>query len=151
MSEESKNEILLLDRQLCFKLYQASRKMTRLYQPYLEKIGLTYPQYLAMLVLWEYDIIDFKDLSQKLDLKTGTLTPIVQKLEKSGLLSRISNPNDKRRIDVRLTEEGKKLEGEAGNVPLSMAKHLEMDRERYYKYASLLDELGELLNEAEAK
>lgn len=151
MSEESKNEILLLDRQLCFKLYQASRKMTRLYQPYLEKIGLTYPQYLAMLVLWEYDIIDFKDLSMKLDLKTGTLTPIVQKLEKSGLLSRISNPNDRRRVDVKLTEEGRKLESEAGNVPLSMAKHLEMDRERYYKYASLLDELGELLNEAEAK
>jgi DNA-binding MarR family transcriptional regulator len=145
------DESLKLDRQLCFKLYQASRKMTRLYQPLLESIGLTYPQYLTMLLMWEFGELDFKDLSMKLDLKTGTLTPIIQKLEKQGYLKRLGNPNDKRKVNVVLTEEGKELGSKARNVPGALASRLSLDYDLYKKYFDVLDEIGVKLNEAEAR
>jgi len=150
-SDEMKENNLLLERQICFKLYIASRKMTRLYQPLLENLGLTYPQYLTMLVLWEEGIIDFKDLGQRLDLKTGTLTPIVQKLEKLGHLTRVNNLKDKRKVDICLTKQGKDLLELAIDIPTNLAKNLMLDLESYSKYGQILDELVEKLNEAESK
>jgi DNA-binding MarR family transcriptional regulator len=101
--------------------------------------------------MWEFGELDFKDLSMKLDLKTGTLTPIIQKLEKQGYLKRLGNPNDKRKVNVVLTEEGKELGSKARNVPGALASRLSLDYDLYKKYFDVLDEIGVKLNEAEAR
>ncbi len=145
------DEVLRLDNQICFRLYKASRTMTRLYQPILETLNITYPQYLTMLVMWEMEKIDFKDLGNRLDLKTGTLTPIITRLEKLGYLIREKNAEDNRRIWVALSREGRDLKHDALKVPEFLLSHINMDLEQYQKYISLLDELGEILDKAEIK
>ena len=147
MSEDS----LKLDRQICFRLYKASRTMTRLYQPLLETLEITYPQYITMLVLWEVENIDFKDLGTRLDLKTGTMTPIVTRLESLGYVYRVKNKDDNRRIWVRLTDSGRALKLKAQNIPESLNQYMKMGQEQYQRYALLLDELGDLLTDAEKK
>lgn len=146
-----KDEALKLQNQLCFKLYKTSRAMIRLYQPVLDSYNITYPQYLVLLVLWEYDALDFKELSGMLELKTGTLTPIVQKLEREGYLKRVKNPDDRRRIDVVLTEEGRGLKTDAYKIPLSVAGCIGMAPEKYLEYMTMLTELSEVLAHAEEK
>ena len=94
------NEALLLDNQLCFALYSASLAMTRLYKPLLDELGLTYPQYLAMLVLWEQDGVMVSELGDRLSLDSGTLTPLLKRLEAGGLVSRIRDVQDERRVHV---------------------------------------------------
>ncbi len=96
------DQALLLENQICFRLYKTSRAMIRLYQPILEAFDITYPQYLTMLVLWEKESIDFKELSRKLELKTGTLTPMLQKLEVAGYLERIKNEKDNRKVNITI-------------------------------------------------
>ncbi|WP_461204845.1 MarR family winged helix-turn-helix transcriptional regulator [Clostridium sp. DL1XJH146] len=147
MNEEN----LLLERQICFRLYKTSRKMTRLYQPILNELGLTYPQYLVMLVLWEHKIIDFKELSEILDLKTGTLTPIVQKLANIGYLTKQKNKEDNRKIDVSITDDGMDIKKKAIDVPNSVFTKIGMTPNKYYEYVKILDEIGEALDEAEKK
>lgn len=133
------DQALLLKYQLCFRLYAASRQMTRLYQPILEPFGLTYPQYILLLVLFEHEQMDFKELSKKMDLTTATLTPIVQKLEKQGLLMKEKNPNDSRRVNVILTETGKALKLDLIKVPYKLAETLDMDFEHYETLTKELD------------
>lgn len=145
------DEVLRLDNQICFHLYKAHRTMTRLYQPVLESLNITYPQYVTMLVLWEVESIDFKELGKRLDLKTGTLTPIIKRLEALGLLFRENNPDDNRRIWVKITEEGRELKQNAIKVPELLLNYLKIDMEQYLKYISLLDELGAILEQAEIK
>jgi DNA-binding MarR family transcriptional regulator len=142
---------LRLDRQICFRLYRASRSIIRLYQPILDTLNITYPQYITMLVLWEDNVIDFKDLGQRLDLKTGTLTPIVKNLEQLGYVQREQNREDKRKIWVKITETGKELKSRAQSIPESLNHFINMDREQYERYAFLLDELVDLLKNAETK
>ena len=108
---------LLLDNQLCFALYSASLAMTRLYQPLLAEIGLTYPQYLAMLVLWERDGLMVSELGERLCLDSGTLTPLLKRLEAAGLIARIRALDDERRVHVTLTAGGRKLKARAAKVP----------------------------------
>lgn len=143
------NEVLRLDNQLCFRLYKASRRMTRLYKPILKTLNLTYPQYLTMLVMWETKKIDFKELGQRLDLKTGTLTPIIKRLEKMGYLMREQNSDDNRRIWVIISHEGQKLKQDALKIPEFLLHYIKMDQEQYQRYISLLDELGDILEKAE--
>ncbi|MFN3197600.1 MAG: MarR family winged helix-turn-helix transcriptional regulator [Bradymonadia bacterium] len=107
---------LHLDQQLCFALYAASRAMTQAYRPGLDALGLTYPQYLVMLVLWEADDISLKDLGGRLMLDSGTLTPLVRRLEAQRLLRRVKDPEDERRIRIRLTTQGQALRARAGEV-----------------------------------
>jgi DNA-binding MarR family transcriptional regulator len=123
--------------------------MTRLYQPILEAMEITYPQYLTLLVLWEDECIDFKELSQRLELKTGTLTPIVNKLEAMGVVTNIKNVEDQRRLNVEITIKGMALKQEAKKVPEKLATVTGIDYDHYIKYVTLLDEIGDVINEAE--
>ena len=109
--------MLQLDNQLCFALYSASLAMTRLYKPLLEELGLTYPQYLAMLVLWEQDGLMVSEIGERLSLDSGTLTPLLKRLESSGLISRIRAVEDERRVHIALTAAGRKLKANAAKIP----------------------------------
>ena len=112
---------LALDHQLCFALYSASLAMTRLYKPVLEPLGLTYPQYLAMLVLWEGDGIPVGQLGERLHLDTGTLTPLLKRLESAGWVQRLRDANDERRVLLQLTPEGRALQRRAAAIPPRIA------------------------------
>ena len=109
--------VLLLDNQLCFALYSASLAMTRVYKPLLDDIGLTYPQYLAMLVLWEKDGLMVSALGERLYLDSGTLTPLLKRLESSGLIARVRDVEDERRVYITQTSAGRKLKSKAAKIP----------------------------------
>lgn len=113
----STDAALLLDNQLCFALYSASLAMTKLYKPLLEELGLTYPQYLVMLVLWERDGLMVSELGQRLSLDSGTLTPLLKRLEAAGLVSRLRDVADERRVHIHLTAAGRRLKARAAKVP----------------------------------
>src|SRR3954465_1774168 len=110
-------EVLRLDNQLCFALYGAANRMTRLSRPMLDALGLTYPQYLAMLVLWEASPRTVGALGEALDLESSTLTPLLKRLETQGLVARTRDPQDERRVVVTLTETGAALRDKARAVP----------------------------------
>lgn len=141
------DELLKLDNQLCFRLYKVSRKMTRAYQPFLGKYNLTYPQYIVLLVLFEYKKIDFKDLSELVDLKTGTLTPLINNLIKQGYIQKTKNKEDMRKIDITLTEKGIQLEKEIVDVPIGLFKKLQVTVEMYQTLVKELDLLSDLLDD----
>jgi DNA-binding MarR family transcriptional regulator len=127
-------EALRLDRQLCFALYGAANRVTRLYRPLLEALGLTYPQYLAMLVLWEASPRTVGALGEALDLESSTLTPLLKRLETQGLVARTRDPEDERRVVITLTPAGDALRDKAKAVPEQLFCKLNMP----------LDELGDL-------
>ncbi|CAO3415856.1 MarR family winged helix-turn-helix transcriptional regulator [Azospirillum doebereinerae] len=133
-------ELLRLDRQLCFALYSASNRITRLYRPLLDKLGLTYPQYLAMLVLWERAPRTVGELGGALDLDSGTLTPLLKRMEANGLVARRRDPADERRVIVELTEAGAALRDQALSIPVTLACH----------FALPLDEVGPLRDRIKA-
>ena len=108
---------LLLDNQVCFALYSASLAMTKVYKPVLDAIGLTYPQYLVMLVLWEQDGLTVTALGERLFLDSGTLTPLLKRLQTSGLLERQRDAQDERRVRITLTPQGRALRTNAESVP----------------------------------
>ena len=108
---------LMLDHQLCFALYSASLAMTKRYKPLLEALGLTYPQYLVMLVLWEHSGVTVSQLGERLFLDSGTLTPLLKRMEAAGLLQRIRSVRDERRVQITLTAAGRRLKTSAGRVP----------------------------------
>jgi len=108
---------LRLDDQLCFALYAASRAVTARYRPLLDELGLTYPQYLVMLVLWERDSISVRDLGTSLQLESSTLSPLLKRLEAAGLLRRERRPDDERSVAIRLTDAGAALRERARDVP----------------------------------
>ena len=108
---------LLLDNQLCFALYSTSLAMTKLYKPLLEEMGLTYPQYLVMLVLWEQDDMAVSELGSRLYLDSGTLTPLLKRMEAAGVLTRRRSTDDERRVHIVLTEAGRKLKSRAARIP----------------------------------
>ena len=112
---------LQLDKQLCFALYSASLAMTRLYKPLLEPLGMTYPQYLALLVLWEQDALSVGQLGERLFLDSGTLTPLLKRMEASGWLLRERATDDERRVIVSLTRQGRALRARARAVPVKLA------------------------------
>ncbi len=112
--------LLQLDKQLCFALYSTSLAMTKLYNPVLSKLGLTYPQYLVMLALWELDGVTVSALGERLALDSGTLTPLLKRLESAGLVIRLRDSADERRVLVSLTDAGRRLRQPALNVPQQM-------------------------------
>ena len=113
----SADEALKLDNQLCFALYAASLAMTKLYKPLLDELGLTYPQYLVMLVLWEGDGLAVSKLGRRLSLDSGTLTPLLKRLEAAGLVSRLRAVDDERRVHIHLSAAGRRLKVRAAKVP----------------------------------
>jgi DNA-binding MarR family transcriptional regulator len=110
-------QALLLDNQLCFALYSASLAMTKLYKPLLAELGLTYPQYLSLLALWEHDGVTVSELGQRLHLDSGTLTPLLKRLEAMGLISRQRDTTDERRVHIHLTAQGRQLKARARRIP----------------------------------
>lgn len=128
-TSDSRLQWLQLDRQLCFALYSSSLAMTKLYKPLLAPLGLTYPQYLVMLVLWEADGIHVSQLGQRLSLDSGTLTPLLKRLELLGHLERRRATDDERRVDLFLTPAGRKLRAQALDIPeqLACASACELD------------------------
>jgi DNA-binding MarR family transcriptional regulator len=128
-TSDPRSQWLQLDRQLCFALYSSSLAMTKLYKPLLAPLGLTYPQYLAMLVLWEVDGLSVSALGQRLTLDSGTVTPLLKRLEQQGLIERRRASDDERRVDIFLTPAGRKLRNRALDIPeqLACASACELD------------------------
>lgn len=110
-------ELLALDNQLCFAVYSANHAITRMYKPLLDRLGVTYPQYLVLLVLWERDSVRVGEIGERLMLETNTLTPLLKRLETLGLVDRQRSPQDERRVIVSLTDKGRDLRGEAACLP----------------------------------
>jgi DNA-binding MarR family transcriptional regulator len=123
------SSVQALDRQLCFALYAASRAMTRAYAPLLQNSGLTYPQYLVMLVLWELDgePAAVGAVGERLHLDSGTLTPMLKRLETLGFVSRRRDPSDERRVLIAATEAGARLRAELLPVPQAMVRRFDLD------------------------
>jgi len=128
-SSDRPPEALRLDNQLCFALYGAANRMTRLYRPMLDALGLTYPQYLAMLVLWEASPRTVGALGDALDLDSSTLTPLLKRLETGGLVERRRDPDDERRVIVALTDKGHALRDQAVTIPEKLLCALDMPLE----------------------
>ena len=139
-------DILKIDSQLCFKVYSASKSIIRFYNPLLKKLNLTYPQYLVMLVIWENKSICFNNLSCILRMKTGTLTPIISKLEESGYIKRVKDEADDRKINIVITDLGEALKGEAISIPDKIACSLNLSNEEYIHY---MKEFNDFLNKLE--
>jgi MarR family transcriptional regulator, organic hydroperoxide resistance regulator len=108
---------LQLDNQICFAVYSTAHAFNRVYKPLLDRLGLTYPQYLVMLVLWERDDVPLKDIGEKLFLDSGTLTPLLKRLEAQGLIRRTRSTEDERQVLIALTPKGRELREEARAVP----------------------------------
>lgn len=125
-SAEVLRDPLLLDNQLCYALYAAAHRMTKSYRPMLERMGLTYPQYLVLLVLWETDGITVSEIGRRLRLDSGTLTPVLKRLETSGLLNRSRRQSDEREVEIALTDQGRALRSEAVAVRQSVMCQLNM-------------------------
>ncbi len=124
-----KYDALKLDNQVCFPLYAVSKGIVSHYQPYLDEIGLTYTQYIVMMVMWEKKETNVKDLGAKLYLDSGTLTPLLKKLEAKKLIKRTRDKKDERNLIISLTSEGEALKEKAVNIPLAMAKCLHLSEE----------------------
>lgn len=124
-----RDAILSLDNQLCFAVYALSREITKCYQPHLRQLGLTYTQYITMLALWEQDRVTVKQLGAKLLLDSGTLTPLLKKLESMGHLTRSRDVNDERSVIITLTGQGKRLKEQAWDVSERMFRQVGVSQE----------------------
>ncbi len=120
-------EQLKLENQICFPLYAASRLITRTYQPLLDELGITYPQYLVLMVLWEIDGLTVNEIREKLILNTNTVTPLLKRMEQNTLLKRVRDRNDERKVIVTLTEQGRELREKAAQVPFRLIERLQTD------------------------
>lgn len=136
-----KYEKMKLDNQLCFSLYAASREVIKTYKPQLDKYGLTYTQYIAMLVVWEYEKITVKEMGQKLHLDSGTLTPVLKKLLSMELIDKYRDKDDDRVVIVEVTEKGRKMKEEIIEVPEKMYCKLGKNIEDVVELKRLLDNL----------
>ena len=136
-----KDELLKIENQLCFKIYSVSRGITRAYRPILEKLSLTYPQYLVMLFLWENGDSKMKEISKTLFLDSGTLTPVIKKLENIGYIKRERDKSDERDLIVSVTEEGKKLKEKALEIPEQILCKTNLSFEKYTLLKKEFDEL----------
>ncbi|RCS52618.1 MarR family transcriptional regulator [Bremerella cremea] len=116
------DELLRLDQQLCFPLYAATNLIQRLYRPLLEPLGLTYSQYLVMLVLWEREPLTVRELQGCLHLDVGTLSPMLKRMESAGMITRLRDPQDERRVLIATTAQGSQLKAKARNIPHALAK-----------------------------
>ncbi|MCR4955165.1 MAG: MarR family transcriptional regulator [Lachnospiraceae bacterium] len=126
---EGKYECLKLDNQLCFPLYACSKEVVRKYKPFLDKINLTYTQYIAMMVLWEHEEISVKRMGEYLYLDSGTLTPLLKTLEKKGFVERKRSSVDERSLNVTLTKDGEALKEKAFTIPSQIGQCLALNRE----------------------
>ena len=139
-------EQLKLSNQLCFPLYACAKEIVRAYTPLLEPLGLTYTQYIAMMVMWEHKSITVKEMGQLLYLDSGTLTPMLKKMEKAGWLKRRRSNEDERLVILSITEAGERLQEQAAEVPLKMQSCVKLSSEDAMQLYRLLQELMNTLN-----
>ncbi|AUZ33974.1 MarR family transcriptional regulator [Arthrobacter sp. PGP41] len=137
-----------LDRQVCFALYSASRAATAVYRPVLEELGLTYPQYLVMLVLWENEPRGVKEIGEELGLDSGTLSPLLKRLEALGLVERRRSGEDERRVAIHLTPAGRELSAKAGAIPQRLAQAAGLTAAELDQLRSTLGRLTDALHKA---
>ena len=116
-------DLLKLENQLCFPLYAASREVIKLYKPYLDDLNLTYTQYIAMILLWEHKTMTVKEMGDYLFLDSGTLTPLLKKLEAKGVITRTRSTKDERNLNITITPEGETLREHAIKIPIEMGKY----------------------------
>ncbi|UHJ62642.1 MarR family winged helix-turn-helix transcriptional regulator [Vibrio furnissii] len=140
------DELLLLDNQLCFPLYSAANAVVRAYRPLLDALDLTYPQYLVMMVLWQQNAISVKTLGEKLHLDSGTLTPLLKRLESKGLVERRRSVTDERARELWLTERGTALREQALAVPKSMVCKFDLDLDELVMLKQLCEKVVGKLN-----
>lgn len=141
-------EMLKLENQLCFALYEASRAMIDIYRPLLEELGITYPQYLVLLILWQRGTRSIKEIGALLCLDSGTLSPLLKRLEASGLILRRRRPADERVVDISLTEAGRALQQRASSIPEQISCALELP---FDDYLALLTRLKHLTAQLHAR
>ncbi|MDE4173718.1 MarR family transcriptional regulator [Phaeobacter sp. PT47_59] len=139
---------LTIDDLLCFSLYSANHALTRLYRPLLEPLGLTYPQYLVLMALWEQDAQKVSDLGKRLDLETNTLTPLLKRMESAGYLSRRRNPQDERSLIVSLTDKGAGLKGEARHISTCVIEAMGGDLEELIELRDRVNALRARIDQA---
>ena len=142
---EDKYKPLQLNMQLCFPLYACSREMIKLYKPWLDELGLTYTQYITMMVLWENKAMTVKALGQELYLDSGTLTPLLKKLEEKGLVTRRRSELDERNLIVTITESGEAMKDAALHIPAEMTKCINLPKEDIRDLYRMLHQLLEFV------
>ena len=135
---ESKYDSLVLNNQLCFPIYLCSKEIIRKYTPFLESLNLTYTQYIVMMYFWEVGSSNVKDISQALLLDSGTLTPLLKKLEMKGYITRVRSVKDERNLEVSITEKGLDLRKKALSIPKNMAKCIDLSKEEAEMLYSLI-------------
>lgn len=129
MSEKPNYDVLKLENQLCFPLYACARQVVRLYSPFLSELGITYTQYITLMVLWEKGDVPVKELTKALYLDTGTMTPLLRTMEKHGLVTRTRSKEDERVVIISLTEKGLALREQALNIPAAAAGCIDLEPE----------------------
>ena len=137
------DEILKLSNQICFPLYASGKEIVRRYKPYLDKLDLTYTQYIVLMVLWENDHISVKSIGERLYLDSGTLTPLLNKLLDKGLISKTVQPQDERELIISLTDKGLQLKERAKEVPPQIASKVQLSQEEAITLYKLLYKLLE--------
>lgn len=141
----NEDEWMKLDNQVCFSLYACSREITKLYRPVLSELGLTYTQYVTLLSLWEQDKVTMKELGARLLLDSGTLTPLLKKLEGMSLITRIRDKADERNLVIQLTDDGRELKKRAADVPKRVYGGLDITPEEFHAvHKQVRDLLGKI-------
>ncbi|MBQ8969857.1 MAG: MarR family transcriptional regulator [Lachnospiraceae bacterium] len=131
MNENNKYEALKLNNQVCFPLYACSKELVNQYTPYLKQLGITYTQYIVMMVMWEKELVSSRDLAGWLHLDYGTLTPVLKRLENAGYLTRSRDPKDERLLLLAVTDQGKALKDEAVKIPACIAECMGLTEEEF--------------------
>lgn len=144
-------EQLKLGNQFCFPVYAASRLITREYQPHLDELGITYPQYLVLLVLWESDGMTVNNIAHKLILNTNTVTPLLKRMESAGLLKRRRSGEDERKVEVRLTPEGIAMREAAASIPEKLVRGIHSDSLNLEEMVEVRDRLNRLIAHLSAR
>ena len=154
MKTEKDFSVLYLERQLCFPLYAASRLTTKIYEPFLKNLDLTYPQYLVLSVLWQNDAITVNEIGSRLFLESNTLTPLLKRLEQKGLLTRKRSAEDERKVVISLTTSGKALREQAVEIPTKIISHFSDESisvEEIIQFQKTLHSLLEILHQKSEK
>lgn len=141
MSNEQKTDYLSLKNQLCFPLYASSREVIKVYKPYMDALDLTYTQYIAMILLWEHKVLTVKELGEHLFLDSGTLTPLLKKLEAKGLVTRARSTKDERNLNVTITESGMAIREKALEIPWQVGQYNRLSQEESIALYKLLYKL----------
>ena len=142
---DDKYDVLKLENQLCFPLYVCAKEIIRAYTPYLEELGITYTQYITMMVMWEYKELRVKEIGEHLYLDSGTLTAVLKKLEEKGFVTRKRSDKDERGLVVTVTEKGEELKDKAVDIPGKMSGCAALDPQKAKElYALLYEVIGKL-------